>query len=235
MKPRVAIEMQFEEGRGFFLFPEYRDLLEAAGASVVEVSPETDGVELGQLFASCDGFVIPGGDDIDAHLYGQEPIPQAMPPVRARDAFEPGALHLALQLDLPFLGICRGMQILNVVTGGTLAQRLATAEAHWLDGAPVGEHPICLDPSSVLASIADADTVLVNSLHRQGIDRLGEGIAVEAWAADGVVEALRLETARFALGVQWHPELQPESALSQRLAALFVKACAERRTRRQMG
>lgn len=232
MKPRIAIEMQFEEGRGFFLFQEYRDLLEVAGADVVETSPETDEHDLRLLFASCDGFVIPGGDDIDAHLYGQEPIPQAMPPVHVRDVFEPGALRLALQLDMPFLGICRGMQILNVAAGGTLAQRLATAEAHWLDGTPVGEHAIHLAPHSTLASLAVCGTVSVNSLHHQGVDRLGKGIVVEARASDGVVEALRLDSARFALGVQWHPELQPESALSQRLAALFVKTCAEHRTRR---
>ena len=226
MKPTIAIEMQFEEGQGFFLPRAYDELLERAGARVLHVQPDTSFECLEGLLESCDGFVIPGGDDSDAQLYGQEPVAEALPPVPVRDRFEPRALRSVLERGMPYLGICRGLQMLNIVCGGTLVQRLGNEDLHWRDALPhAPAHTVAFLEDSLLEKVLQTPSTWVNSLHRQAIARLGKGIVIEALAPDGTVEAIRLDTHPFALGVQWHPELQPGSRVSQAIASQFVQAC----------
>lgn len=156
-----------------------------------------------------------------------------------RDRLAAGALRAALELDLPIFGICRGLQELNVLFGGSLHERLAERPdgiMHHEDLSlprdcqyePV--HDVALAPDGALARIVAAERARVNSLHNQGIDRLGQGLTIEAIAPDGLVEAVSVTDARtFQIGVQWHPEWHASrDSVSQALFCAFGRACEER-------
>lgn len=145
----------------------------------------------------------------------------------ARDRFELALARRALARELPLLGICRGMQALNAAAGGTLDQHLPETLDHD-DHRPVpgvfGEHEVRLEPGSLAARAAAAERLTVRSHHHQGVAALGEGLLATGWsAADEVVEAIELPAGRFALGVLWHPEEDPED----RVIGAFVSAAAE--------
>jgi gamma-glutamyl-gamma-aminobutyrate hydrolase PuuD len=165
-----------------------------------------------------DGLVLTGGSDIDPALYGAEKQPECGEVDRERDDFESSLLREALARDLPVLAICRGMQLFNVVRGGTLIQHLPSTPKHRqrTAGAPV--HDVVLSPP--LAGISGANRIPVNSRHHQAIDRLGEGLVVAARdPEDGVIEGFVLPGARFAIGVQWHPEDMVDAAQKALFAA----------------
>lgn len=155
-----------------------------------------------------DGLVLSGGDDLDPAVFGQEPHPMLGAPNSHRDAQERRLFDVALELDLPVLGICRGSQVMNVHLGGTLHQHLPDHQAF---GGPVDAivHRVVFEPGSVLHGVYGTE-IEVNSLHHQGIDRLGDGVVAVGRTVggpdDGLVEAIEIE-GKTALGVQWHPEL----------------------------
>jgi putative glutamine amidotransferase len=182
-----------------------------------------------------DGLLLTGGGDLDPALYGEAPLPECGEPERERDEVEVALTRWALDERLPLLGVCRGMQLLNVVQGGSLYQDIVTqrpgAPRHDIIERPRGSrsHEIAIDPSSRLAAILGAPRQQVNSLHHQAVNRVGAGIEVVAWSEDGIAEAMELPDHPFALAVQYHPEeLVPEDEASHRLFAAFVHACAER-------
>jgi putative glutamine amidotransferase len=136
--------------------------------------------------------------------YGAEPDPRTGPPARARDAWELALIEAALAARVPLLGICRGMQLLNVARGGTLVQHL---DGHAETVGVFGGHPVVPVPGTVYAGLVPEET-LVPTYHHQAVDRLGSGLLPSAHATDGTVEALELPPADgWALGVQWHPEM----------------------------
>ncbi len=175
-----------------------------------------------------DGLILAGGVDMDPATYGAERHPATDRPARDRDDFELALAARALERDLPFLGICRGMQVMNVARGGTLVQDLPSTPHHrpvlgTFDGA---DHYVRLEPDSLAARAAGEERHAAKSHHHQGVERVGEGLVVTGRAeADDLPEALEDPRRRFALGVQWHPEGDETS----RLIAALVEEAAGRR------
>jgi putative glutamine amidotransferase len=181
------------------------DLAEEAGAVPLLLSP-TGHVD--DVLDRIDALVLQGGGDVHPELYGQELHPETNTLDRRRDDFELALLARARERALPVLGICRGIQLVNVGYGGTLVQHLgdvAGVDHEQLDTWDALAHSIEVAPDSRLARVLDATTLDVNSVHHQAVDRLGAGLRAVAWASDGVVEAVEHETDP-VLAVQWHPE-----------------------------
>ncbi|MER5866623.1 gamma-glutamyl-gamma-aminobutyrate hydrolase family protein [Kitasatospora sp. NPDC002040] len=186
------------------LLPErYPRLVQAAGGTAVLLPPDAPETAPG-LLARLDGLVISGGPDVNPALYGARPHPKTLATAPERDLWEAALLRAALASGLPLLGVCRGMQLLNVVCGGTLIQHLEGGERHLRAVNRYGSHPIRPLPGTRLAELLPEPEVDVPTSHHQAVDRLGEGLVVNALAADGTVEGI--EGAGFVLGVQWHPE-----------------------------
>jgi len=160
-----------------------------------------------------DALVLTGGSDVGPEVYGAEPHPETVGVHPHRDRSELELLTGAIDRDLPVLGICRGMQLLNIVRGGTLQQHLADVVADGgLHKGPPGtftRHAVRLTAGSLVASLL-GEQAEVHSCHHQAPDRIGDGLEVTGDAADGVVEAIELPGAAFCLGVLWHPEEDAE-------------------------
>jgi putative glutamine amidotransferase len=183
----------------------YVEALQAAG---LEVRPI--GAGSGAAIDDLDGLVLSGGIDLNPRLYGEERHPKADEPNDARDETELSLLRKALDRDLPVLAICRGMQLFNVATGGSLDQHIARCDVHQRydleKRLPV--HTVDVEAGTQLAAILKSGNVHVNSRHHQAVARVGEGLKISARSQDGVVEGIELPGKRFAVGVQWHPEDQ---------------------------
>ena len=162
-------------------------------------------------------LVLSGGHDVDAALYGREPVPEMEGVDPARDAWELALIAAARERGLPILGVCRGAQLLNVERGGSLHRHLDAADAHRLDMLdPDGRHDVRAVPGTVLAGVLGTEPLAVASYHHQAVDLPGRGARVSAWAPDGVIEAIELHDGS-ELGVQWHPEFQLDEAAGQPL------------------
>lgn len=189
----------------------YATAVQRAGALALVLPPDDDAAENPDaLLDRVDALILAGGADVDAASYGARPHPETKGSRPERDRFELGLTHRALERDMPVLGICRGMQMLNVSCGGTLVQHLPDVVGHpdhRHTPGTFGDHEVRLEPGSLAARAAGAERLTVKSHHHQGVDEVGEGLTVTGWAEpDGVVEALELTDRRFALGVLWHPE-----------------------------
>ncbi|MER6297944.1 gamma-glutamyl-gamma-aminobutyrate hydrolase family protein [Kitasatospora sp. NPDC001539] len=184
----------------------YVDAVARAGGTPVLLPPQPGGVD--HLLDALDGLVLAGGPDIDPARYAAPADPRTGPPHPARDDWESRLLAAALARNLPLLGVCRGMQLLNVELGGTLRQHLPDG-SHQIVPARFVRHRIGLVDGSSLAAVL-GPAADVSCYHHQAVDRLGTGLRATAWAADGTVEALELAGHRFAVGVQWHPETDPD-------------------------
>ncbi|MFI6939869.1 gamma-glutamyl-gamma-aminobutyrate hydrolase family protein [Streptomyces sp. NPDC050418] len=180
----------------------YPRLVQDAGGIAVMLPPD-DPAQAASVVSRLDGVVIAGGPDVEPVRYGAEVHPRTGPPARERDAWELALIQAALASGTPLLGICRGMQLLNVALGGTLVQHL---DGHTGGTGSFGAHPVEPVPDTLLASLVpDKDTV--PTYHHQAVDRLGEGLLVSARAEDGTVEAVERPGPGWVLGVQWHPEM----------------------------
>ena len=179
----------------------YTASVERAGGLPVVVPPIDGTAELLELL---DGLVLTGGSDIDPSLYGQRAHPETSGVHRHRDRAELALIREALRRDMPVLGICRGMQLLNIALGGDLHQHLGS-ETHKGPPGRYTFHDVTVDAGTRLAEVLGAGT-RTHSCHHQAPDRLGEGLRASAHAEDGTVEAIEQPSARFALGVLWHPE-----------------------------
>jgi putative glutamine amidotransferase len=196
-------------------------------------------VDAGDYCAAFDGLVLQGGADLDPQVYG-ETITHARGPIDlTRDRFELDLLRAFSAGNKPVLGVCRGMQLVNVAFGGSLHQDLgasgATTEEHYYpDLYDEHSHDIVLVPDGWLSRLYGGQTRgRVNSIHHQGVNRLGEGLLVEARAPDGVVECVRHGRLDFVVGVQWHPEFHdtrfPELMPMEPLLQNFLAAAAAQR------
>lgn len=194
---------------------DYRQAILHAGGEV-RILEATAPAE--QALAGLDGLLLTGGDDVAPARYGESPHPTVVPVDEARDAFEFGLVAAARRANLPILGICRGIQVLNVACGGTLVQdipsQVAGALNHALD-VPAHDsyalaHEVWIEKDSLLSRLMRErivdDVCEVNSRHHQAVKDAAAGFRVTATAPDGVIEAIEDPTRRFCLGVQWHPE-----------------------------
>jgi len=183
-----------------------------------------------ELLELLDGLVLAGGADIDPGSYGQSAHAETVDTVPERDAFEIALTRAAIERNLPVLGICRGMQLINVACGGTLTQHLPELYGHGEHRRVIGsfdgsDHDVTLREGSLAANAAGELRHATKSHHHQGVDRLGEGLVVSGVSAlDQLPEAIELPERRFVLGVQWHPEADTAS----RVIGAFVAAAGAR-------
>jgi putative glutamine amidotransferase len=216
-----------------FLLPRsYIDSVQRAGGLAVMLPADDRAIEdPDSVLDLVDGLILAGGADIDPDAYGTERHPETLGTVPERDTFEIALTRRAFERDLPLLGICRGMQLMNVACGGTLLQHLPESHGHHehrrnpgsFDGA---DHDVRLQEGSLAARAAGETTHGTKSHHHQAVDRLGEGFEITGWSTlDELPEAIEAPASRFALGVQWHPEADEASRL---IEALVTEAAAAR-------
>jgi putative glutamine amidotransferase len=235
MRPLIGICAALERARWSvwdlqaYLLPRmYVDAGQRAGGIALLLPPDPAAVEdPDRLLDLVDGLLLAGGADMDPSTYGAEPHPQTVGTVPERDAFELALARRAMERDLPFLGICRGMQVMNVARGGTLTPHLPDDYGHEDHRRAIGtfdnaDHDVRLAPGSLVARVAREPVHGTKSHHHQGVEDVGDGLAVTGWATlDELPEAIEVPENRFALGVQWHPEADETSPL---IAALVEEA-----------
>ena len=203
----------------------YSRAVERAGGTPV-VLPPVPSHSVPGLIAVLDGLVFTDGRDLDPSLYDEEAHEQTDPPDHRRDRFELIMMRAAIDADLPFLAIGRGMHVLNVARGGTLTQHLPDRlgnESHRPDPVKLATHDVQLSAASRIGRALNASAAQVPAAHHQGINRIGSGLLTVAWTQDQVVEAVELQGHAFGAGVQWHPQ----EADDLRLFEVLVAAAAD--------
>ena len=239
MRPLVGITTYVTPARWSYweleaaLIPQdYVNAVDRAGGRPLLVPPTLEGVD--ETLDALDGIILTGGSDLDPELYDEEAHPETFGIHRLRDDAELALLHGAMERDMPLLGICRGIQVINVGMGGTLHQHVPDVvghENHKND--PPGQflqHEVEVLPDTRLADVLGAQT-RVMSHHHQGIKELGEGLRPAARAEDGLVEAVEAPEKRFAVGVLWHPEAGEDAALFEAFVAEARRYADERAVR----
>ena len=233
-RPLIAVSAAIEELETAFglsdctkLTTAYTDAVYAAGGLPV-ILPVVDRPPTG-LLDRMDGLLLTGGGDIDPALYGEEPDPTAYGIRRDRDAFEIALYRQAMESRIPVLAICRGMQLVNVLRGGTLVQQISSDVAHWQENPPDrAAHKVDLAPDSSLAAAVHGTVLAVNSYHHQGLCEIGADLRVIARCGD-IVEAVEATDADL-ICVQWHPEQMAATDVHQRaLFEAFVRRASGRR------
>ena len=196
----------------------YVDAVQLAGGLVLMLPPDSRQIEEPeQVLDLIDGLVLTGGADIDPTFYGQAAHAETVGTVPERDQFEIALVNAAIERELPVLGICRGMQLINVARGGTLHQHLPDQVGHGEHRRVLGsfdgsEHDVELDPSSLAARAAGEQEHVTKSHHHQGVDAIGDGLVVTGHSSlDELPEAIEAPERTYVLGVQWHPEADPDS------------------------
>ena len=213
----------------------YVQAVQAAGGLAILIPPDAlVADDPDSVLDRIDGLMLAGGSDIGPATYGAEPHPETRGVVPERDALELALARRAIERDMPVLGICRGMQMLNVACGGTLLQHLPDAVGHGehrrnpgtFDGS---EHDVALDAGSLAARAAGEEHHVTRSHHHQGVDTIGDGLVVTGRSSlDDLPEALEAPDREYVLGVQWHPEADPDSSV---VASLVAAAQAAQRSR----
>ncbi|MGW4288735.1 gamma-glutamyl-gamma-aminobutyrate hydrolase family protein [Streptomyces sp. NPDC004673] len=222
-RPLIGVSTYLEAGARWGVWELEAALLPAAYPRLVSRSgglpallPPDEPELAPEVVARLDGVVIAGGPDVDPARYGAERSPRCGPPAPERDAWELALIEAALAAHVPLLGICRGMQLLNVALGGTLVQHL---DGHAETVGVFGAHPVHPVPGTLYAAV-QPDGTSVPTYHHQAVDRLAPGLIPSAHAADGTIEAVELPSAQgWVLGVQWHPEMGTDERVMRALIA----------------
>ena len=228
MKPVIAIPQMGNDLFRKFMKSKYVKSLEDAGAQVrwIELDPPRIAAQEACL---CDGLLLPGGADIEPLLYGRVREAQCGKPNLLRDAAETEIFKAFLKTGKPILGICRGMQMINVCMGGTLQQDIVSKQQvkhSDFSSSSTGIHHCRIEGKSKLAAILGEEDVFVNSLHHQAIGKLGAELKVSAMSSDGFIEGIELENHAFCIGVQWHPEhMYAKNPLQRKIFRTFINAC----------
>ncbi|MGH9579986.1 MAG: gamma-glutamyl-gamma-aminobutyrate hydrolase family protein [Terriglobales bacterium] len=244
MKPRIALPVPHSSDREYVeqALPQFRHAIEAAGGKVVLIPLDKTQDEIAQLLKQSSGMILPGSPaDLDPEKYGARKHPKTHPPDAARDAADELLLQDAYNMRKPLLGVCYGLQALNVWRSGTLRQHLETEVRHDAERRTQRAHKVNVDPDSRLAHILSeaphtdlnlspdftAMQMTVNSSHHQAAKKVGDGLRVAARSSDDrVIEALEgKDPEHFVLAVQWHPERSfAEDAASRALFAALIEA-----------
>lgn len=232
-RPPIGITADFSRDNPelFSLRDDYVRSVEEAGGLPFVLAPGRP-EDAPELLDRLGGLLLTGGGDIDPGIYGQAPHEKLGRVIPARDAFEVALCREALARRLPVLAICRGHQVLNVATGGTLVQDIPSEISGAVDHDPDTArwemaHEVRILPGTRLRAILGADRVAVNSFHHQAVGRTGTGVAVSATSEDGVIEGIELPAQPFTVGVQWHPEaFWDHGRVFEPLFAALVQASA---------
>ena len=231
MKPIIGITPEIAENGNISLRYAYTHAIEAAGGIPLLLPCTEDEALLEELAAVCHGFVFSGGEDIDPKYYGEQTLPACGEIAPRRDAFELRLFAKVFPTGKPILGICRGLQLINVALGGTLWQDLPSQMPSPIPHKQTQgdfEHSHCVEllPDSILATVTGKTRIPVNSFHHQAVKTLGRDLAVIAQADDGIVEALHHTCHPFLLALQWHPErLSHKDADAAAIFRAFLSAC----------
>lgn len=215
--------------------PTYMRALKAAGAIPVVMPLDASEEDLKQLSQDLDGFLFTGGPDVHPFLFGEETQAHCGNVSPARDQMEISLLPMVMELQKPILGICRGIQVLNIALGGNIWQDIpsqVTRDFPLAHSQPFSYdmpcHTVALTESSLLARISESSSIKVNSMHHQAVKDLAPGLIASAYSTDYLIEALEMPDYPFFIGVQWHPEyLWEKNKEAFRLFQTFVKACKE--------
>ncbi len=209
----------------------YLHAVQQAGGVPVLLPPQLSKASLERLVRGLDALLLTGGGDVDPATFGEAPHPTLYEVAPARDALETQVTLIALEKKTPLLAICRGIQVLNVVLGGSLHQDVATEPGTQIqhsqkEAREQTTHKVTVTPRSRLGRVLGAEDLEVNSFHHQVIKSLGRGLVPVAWAPDKLVEGVELDDdSQFVLGVQWHPEhLVGNSEPARRLFSALVTA-----------
>ncbi len=215
--------------------PTYMRALKAAGAIPVVMPLDASEEDLKQLSQDLDGFLFTGGPDVHPFLFGEETQAHCGNVSPARDQMEISLLPMIMELRKPVLGICRGIQVLNIALGGNIWQDIpsqVTRDFPLAHSQPFSYdmpcHTVALTEGSLLARISESSSIKVNSMHHQAVKDLAPGLIASAYSTDYLIEALEMPDYPFFIGVQWHPEyLWEKNKEAFRLFQTFVKACKE--------
>jgi putative glutamine amidotransferase len=217
-------------------FENYANWLQKSQVGVEAVSLSCREMNVDGL-AHCDGLVLTGGDDIHPKYFGKvEELAEAEQVNTERDQFEFALIRTAMENQIPLLGICRGLQIVNVAFGGTLVmdiQRAGGLNHRRVNGVDI-RHPISIEQGTLLSKIIGTTSGETNSAHHQAAEKIGEGLKVAAWSEDEIIEALEWENAErkpFLLLVQWHPErmADAENPCTKNILETFLSEVAQRK------
>jgi putative glutamine amidotransferase len=217
MKPVIGLTSYRQRGQTgvwdteMAMLPAYylEGVTRAGGIAVILPPQQVDSEDARNLLSGLDGLIVTGGRDVEAARYGHDSHEKAEKPDRLRDLLEDELISAAIQMKLPFLGICRGAQMLNVNRGGTLIQHLpdVVGDNRYLQGEGNFAHmQMSVREGSLLASIVGEQVNNAALYHHQAIDEPGDGLQVVAYSPDGIVQAIEVEGHPFGLAVQWHPE-----------------------------
>ena len=209
----------------------YLRAVQTAGGIPLIIPPGLSHEQLAETLSRLDGLVLIGGGDIDPILFRGRPHPRVYGIDPVRDDLDLTLARLAAESGKPFLGICRGIQVMNVALGGTLFTDIADQKEQplrhdWYPDIPRNHlaHEVTVDPSSKLGQILGGQQFEVNSLHHQGLEQIASAFKVSAYATDGLVEAVELPGHPFGIGVQWHPEWLQEHAPQRAIFRALVEA-----------
>lgn len=235
-KPRIGVTTRLEtDTNRFYLGKDYTEALVGTGAVPVMIPLIPESKYLSELVADLDGILLPGSDtDVDPHRFGEEPHPAIKRILDVKDETDLLILTEAQKRNLPVLGICFGMQVMNVFRGGSLYQDISSQIENSIkheQGIPLARnsHHIEIVNGSLMSSIAEENKIKVNSHHHQSIKVLGKNLFASSHAIDGVIESIESDkNDEFFFGVQWHPELSWSSdATSRKIFQMFVKICVD--------
>ncbi|MGI6575510.1 MAG: gamma-glutamyl-gamma-aminobutyrate hydrolase family protein [bacterium] len=230
MAVKIGIACRYNRNRDWLWLPQaYANAVAAAGGLPL-VIPLLPRVLDQKLLAELDGLVLTGGEDVNPCYYGEEPEAGLDEVNEHRDQQELALARIALQKGLPILGICRGMQLLNVVAGGTLIQDLPViGPIHTAANEVLPRHVINILPGSLLAEMLQGTSMEVNSNHHQAVKEMAPTFRAVAWAEDGIIEAMEGRAVP-VLGVQWHPErMYAEEPLFLNLFSWLVNSGGQKR------
>ena len=233
MKPVIGIFPSYDnDKKQIFIDSVYIDEIVDSGGIPVIIPISADPKRNLEFIENLDGLILSGGVDIDPKYYGEENTGKSVDISPIMDEAESVLVRLAMETDLPILGICRGMQSLNVFCGGSLIQDIPSEHGfsvvHRLEKPEIAFHDITIEKVSPLSEAIGFGTHHINSYHHQAIKTLAPGFSAAAVSADGIIESIYCKDKRYVLGVQWHPERDYHAVPdSKKILDKFIKVCSE--------